>query len=298
MFELKREELRKNRGYGSLISVALSMLSRNFKQIAKHMWAFALAYSLVTAYAVIRSVHFARTDVLADAGGWTETGIVSVLLILTGIAFYGRATMLLNGRTMMYNLMRALKLFVFGVIVAVVIGAVVTGLSWLTFVILHKTGHDFDYMQTISIIYLILLCVLLVSAFALLPYAYVMMKYIMEPETRLRKLLFVGYKAGGRHYGYIFITMLLLSIIVTVVSAIISIPMMVLIIALGMSVGGAVVMGDPLGLPGYFYPMMYAVTVITYLIMSVLSLYEIFVVYYMYGSIEKRTEEKAMIARL
>lgn len=294
MFEVEKEVLMKNRGQGALLNDAWLMLSRNFRKIVKHIWVFALAYSLVIAYAVIRSIHFARTDVLADAGGWTETSIVLVLLMVTGIAFFGRATMMLNGRMMRYNLMRMLKLYVFGIIVAVILCAVITGLSWLIFVVLHKIGHDFDYMQSIMIIYLVLLTVLFVSALILVPYVYVMMKYVMEPEARLRKLVFSGYKSGIHHYGYIFITMLLLYLIVAIVSSILSVPMFVLIMALGMAVGGTV-MGDPLGLPGYFYPMMYIVSVITYLITAIIIIYEIFVVYYMYGTIETRIAEKAKL---
>ena len=292
MVELKREELMKNRGYGALLSDALSLLSRNFKKIARHIWMFAVVYCAVTAYAVMRSIHLARTDVLADAGSTTEACTVLVLMLMTGVAFWSRAAMLLNGQTMRYNLIKTLKLLVFGLIVAVIIFAITTGLSWLTFFILHKSGTDLDFMQSATVIYLILLCVMTVAVFVLLPYSYVMMKYIMEPGTRLRKTVFGGYRSGLRHYGYIFITMLLLWIISCVVATVLSMPMLVLVIALGIAVGGTVI-GDPLELPGYFYPMMYIVTFLTNIITAVVSLFQIFVIYYMYGSIEKRTEEKA-----
>ena len=53
-----------------------------------------------------------------------------------------------------------------------------------------------------------------------------------------------------------------------------------------------VAMGDPSGLPSSFPWLVYAVFAATYFVLTFVIVYVVFVCYYMYGTIEKREEER------
>lgn len=297
MVEIKRDELMKNRGYGAILLAALRMLGGNLRAVIRHQWAFSLAYSAVTAYIVINAIHSLRADVAQFGASWAELCVMAVLLLATGVAFYGRAAMLIDGQPLKYNVVRTVKLYVVGLVLCIIVYAVVVGVTLLMFRA-WGSPSDIEEAQRRETIYIgVLLLMAIVAALSLLPFIFVAAKYYMEPSARLRKVVTSGYRRGARHFGCIFITWLLVGIVSGVVFFVVSLPMLVLILALGMSVGGAL-MGDEPGLPGYFYPMMYAVCTLTCFIVSAILLYQMFVAYYMYGTIETRTEERARMAKV
>jgi len=130
----------------------------------------------------------------------------------------------------------------------------------------------------------------------LLPYIYVSIKYLMEPATHFHKLIFKSYGKGLKHWGYIFLTMLVTGICLILISFIISLPLCIAIIAMYLSTEG-VKMGDESGLPSYFTWMMYLVFAITYFIETFMLVFVTFVAYYMYGSIETREKEKEALMK-
>lgn len=310
------EDIRRNRGYASVLSAAFKAVSGNFKTIFRKLWPFALAFAIVAAFVLVRNVHYMRVDVAAtmqqpDPAYWIELVVTTLLMIVTSIALYGRIAMLMNGGRWRLDMTRSLKLHVFAIAVFVIVMACVSAACYIIYNVqlraaeeemsayaaqasLPATAPMLDVGPMVAASWIIII----VAGLLLLPYLYVGMKYLMAPTdgsgkkaNRLRGLVFKAYGEGIRHYGYIFITVLLLAIIVAAVTIVVSIPMMLLVIALGMAVGGAA-MGDELGLPGYFYPMMYAISVATYFILTAATVYSIFVMGYMYGSIETRIEEK------
>ena len=125
----------------------------------------------------------------------------------------------------------------------------------------------------------------------LLPIVYVYIKYFVETDTHFHKILFKDLKTGMKHWGYIFLTLLVVSICISVIGLIISLPLIILFTAFGFSLHG-VMQGDDPGIPGYFTTLAYGVSVIAYFIYAILMLFIIFVSYYIYGSIEAKEQEK------
>lgn len=315
------EDIRRNRGYASVLSAAFKAVSGNFKTIIRKLWPFALAFAVVAAFMLVRSVHSMRIDVAAtmeqpDAAYWAELIVTSLLMVVTSIALYGRIAMLMNGGRWRLNMARSLKLHVFAIAVFIVVMACVSVACYIIYNVQLEAAEEemSAYAAQASLpatvpmldtdpMVLASWGIIIAAGLLLLPYYYVGMKYLMAPadgsdkkQNRLRSLVFKAYGQGFRHYGYIFITVLLLAILVAAVTFVLSIPMIILVIALGMAVGGTL-MGDDLGLPAYFYPVMYIVSVATYFILTAATVYSMFAISYMYGSIETRIEEKRSLTK-
>lgn len=309
------EDIRRNRGYASVLSAAFKAVSKNFKTVFRRLWPFALAYAVVAAFILVSGVHNSRIDVVAtfeqpDAAYWTVFIVTLLLMFAASIALIGRTAMLMNGGGMRVNMLRSWSLHIFGIAVFIVVMACIAIAYTIIYNVqlnaveeetsAYATGMMADTAPVMDVTPYILASSLItiIAGLLLLPYLYVGTKYLMAPvdgnerkRNRLPRLVFKAYGQGIRHWGYIFITVLLLGIIVAAVQFIVSIPMSILVVALGLAVSGTL-SGDELGLPGYFYPMMYIVSVATYFILTAATVYSMFVMSYMYGSIETRIEEK------
>lgn len=274
-----------DRSYGGVTVTAFRAVTGSFKAIARRLWLYALVYSFVVAYATVSCVHNLRSDVVSQAteptsGDIIRCVVVLVLLLVTSVALYGRIASLLGAgeERLMSYMVRSLKVHLFNIALAVVVMALVVG-AWIAVAKL-------DYLW-------IIYAVVFVAWLLLLPYIYVCVSYLVK-GGRLRRLIIDGYREGLRHYGFIFITWLLTGITTSIVSLIVCLPMLVLLTALGMAVGGAM-LGDPLNLPDYFYPLMYAVATVTYIILTAVVTYAFCVYYYMSGAIDTRTEERLKV---
>lgn len=293
MVEIDKAELMKSRSYGALLAAAFKMLTVNFKHIIKHQWPYAAAYALVTAYAAIRLINDLRADVTEPSVHWIEVGVIMLLIFAADTTFMGRAAMLVNGMNIKTSMLRSLWLNLF---IAVLKALVLVIITAVMIAVTRLTDADAFIVSFSGYPVAAALAVWLVAVMAVIPYIYSAPKYMVETGAKVRGLIISGYGTGAKHWGYIFITMLLLCIVTGAVVLLISLPILILIFALGIAVAG-VAMGDDLGLPSYFYPMMYAVGVVTFFIISMINLYRMFVVYYLYGSIETRTKEKAALLK-
>jgi hypothetical protein len=130
---------------------------------------------------------------------------------------------------------------------------------------------------------------MLLFIFALLPLAYVIMRYLYDRKATFWRELPHTYATGLRHIGFIFLTTLLISIIVGVVAMVTSIPLCILHIANILSLSG-VAMGDPSGLPSYFLPLLFITTFLVSILAWYLNIFETLTYLFMYGSIESQEE--------
>jgi hypothetical protein len=143
------------------------------------------------------------------------------------------------------------------------------------------------YLKTMGIMTL----VGIVFGLLLLPIVYIIMQYFVETDTRFHQIFFKGWKTGMKHWGYLFITLLVVGILLSVVITIISLPLIILFTAYGISLQG-VLQGDEAGLPGYFHILAYGVSVVVYFVYYIMTIFALFVAYYIYGSIKAKEQEK------
>ena len=210
MNNLKQESLNKSRSYTACISASHRMLFDNIRTIFKHTWLYALLLALSMS---MMSMFYIKALI---GGGYSSSSficlVVSLLLVVCfQVGYTSRVLMLLNCQTMMWNVKRYLRLILLYLCVSFAVSAIQWILVYL--VIGGTTSVPSDKMPVTM---LLIACSSLFFACVLLPYVYVFMKYMMEPESKLSKLLFKVYKTGLRYWGFIFITLLLAFLCVAV----------------------------------------------------------------------------------
>lgn len=286
MNNLKQESLNKSRSYTACISASHKMLFDNIRTIFKHTWLYALLLALSMS---MMSMFYIKALI---GGGYSSSSficlVVSLLLVVCfQVGYTSRVLMLLNCQTMMWNVKRYLRLILLYLCVSFAVSAIQWILMYL--VIGGTTSVPSDKMPVTM---LLIACSSLFFACVLLPYVYVFMKYMMEPESKLSKLLFKVYKTGLRYWGFIFITLLLAFLCVAVCMFFVSIPMLVITMANTLSVMGVSYLGDSSGLPSYFDFLQYMIVAVSSFICLYINIFIIFVFYFMYGSIETREKER------
>lgn len=242
--------------------------------------------AIVTAVCVVTA-----TKTLAnDASTVVVVGLLVsfVLLIVASVAMFGRVTVLVNGQKTGWNIKRAARIalivIVFSCVLSVLLGVVAALITTSQGAVKSPTV-EFAVSAGMDVVMLIIYLLLL-------PYLYVFSKYMIEPETKLRSLLFKSYQTGLKHWGFIFTTEFLAWLCMTVCSVIIALPAVIVLAALVISINGVNTFGDPTGLPSYFDAMQFGWFALATFIWAYISIFSIMVCYFIYGSIETRKKEK------
>ncbi len=294
--QMKLDELEKNRGYSTTMKAAWTAFFNNFKTIFKHLWPYAVGMSLVAAMYVLLALRATTADTsVTDVIGMVASYI---LLLLVAIVMAGRTYMLVNEKPFVWNIFRAAKLVVAELVVVLILSVVIVGVIFLS---VPATGSVPDVPQdamqaeqmrmamvkTFAMVSLVVVVLLLL----LLPYTYAVAKYVVDTKSKLMQLVWKGYKTGLRHWGYIFLTLLLTTICLFFVMLIIGLPLSVLDMAVRVNDIG-VMNGDPSGMPGSIGVLTFFTAAVTFFCYSFLSVFSLFVMYYIYGSIERRVKER------
>ena len=292
-----KEELMKSRGYVATIRSAYLMFRDHFHTIVRHVWPFALAMGVVGGA-------FTTYQVSHAGQPFSQTGIfvlltALLLLLFVSALFYSRSTMFLNEKSMKWNFGRVIKIQLWAILIyGIVFGIIGLCVGYYGASIQKDLQHaipnaatevqtQYSFFKLLGIT--VLAC--LVGLLLLLPTCYSFYKYLLEPDTHFHKIFFKSFRVGARHWGYIFITLLLVSLCMMFVMLLITFPSNVLMLALKQSVAGELE-GDPSGVPGYFGALVYGVSMLTYICSSLLGIFVLFVGYFMYGSIKNKELEK------
>ena len=91
------------------------------------------------------------------------------------------------------------------------------------------------------------------------------------------------------YFFYILGTSLLLLFVIAIIGTIVGLPITILFNA-AISSSASTMIGDPSDLPGNFSALTFAVAFVVSLIYALISIWELLVARYIYGSIEKRKE--------
>ena len=302
MVQLKQEELIKSRGYRATIKAAYNLFTENYKVILKHIWPYALVLAAITGIFVLNQFRVYGQTSLSLVNILTGLALM-VLVFAADMAFTGRLMTLVNQQSLSWNILRALKASLWFLLLIVIISIIVSlvgvainhctapgdataGIPQTDPIILMQQ-QQMAYLKTMGIMTL----VGIVFGLLLLPIVYIIMQYFVETDTRFHQIFFKGWKTGMKHWGYLFITLLVVGILLSVVITIISLPLIILFTAYGISLQG-VLQGDEAGLPGYFHILAYGVSVVVYFVYYIMTIFALFVAYYIYGSIKAKEQEK------
>ena len=299
MESIIHEELYKNRGFGATLKAAYNMFLTNFTRIFRHIWWAALVFALVLPLSVV-----ANTLMMTSSGSlWWIWVLVALVVVAAEVVFFSRLTMLYNEESWKWNIIRILKLTVVVLVVMVVVALVfgfTKGLieNWLLADLQEKmkTGADAQAAMAMTAsanmkVTAVMLCGLLIFILLLVPLYYTSMKYVVEVKSRLRKILWPSYTKGLRRWGYIFVLLLLTGLVLFPFVLVVCLPLIIMVTSMMLSTNG-VLQGDPSGLPGGFMWLYYAVYVLTVFVLTFFTVFELTVIYFMYGSIETREQER------
>ena len=299
MESIIHEELYKNRGFGATLKAAYNMFLTNFTRIFRHIWWAALVFALVLPLSVV-----ANTLMMTSSGSlWWIWVLVALVVVAAEVVFFSRLTMLYNEESWKWNIIRILKLTVVVLFVIVVVAFVfgfTKGLmeNWLLADLQEKmkTGADAQAAMAMTAsanmkVTAVMLCGLLIFILLLVPLYYTSMKYVVEVKSRLRKILWPSYTKGLRRWGYIFVLLLLTGLVLFPFVLVVCLPLIIMVTSMMLSTNG-VLQGDPSGLPGGFMWLYYAVYVLTVFVLTFFTVFELTVIYFMYGSIETREQER------
>lgn len=285
MSNIKQSTISKSRSYTACLSEANKMLFDNIRAIFGRTWTYCTALAVVAA--VYLSL-YSHAMIYGNSTALTASlCVLSTIMLAAEIAYYARIMFLINGRPMKWNIIRTAKLAACYICFIMLISLLFTGITYA--VILAKQPVTPLQLQPLLATFG---AITLAISLLMLPYVYVAMKYVMEPETKLRRIIFKSYATGLRHWGLVFTALFLAALCVALCALLVSIPLFIVIAADSMSVYGVNVLGDPTGLPSYFTTIQVIVFALTFFIWAYINIFTVFVCYFLYGSIETREKEK------
>ncbi|MBQ8655474.1 MAG: hypothetical protein IJ527_00180 [Prevotella sp.] len=170
-----------------------------------------------------------------------------------------------------------------GLISLLLCGAVSAFVYW-------KREMLFDPMHNIVSVVAVIVMTIIVCV-VMVPLAYPAVKYLMNEKTSFWPLLVKRFGTSMRYWGRQFVVLLVCAILLGLLYIIASLPEIIICQANSEARFG-VIGGDPLGMPSYIT----ALTCVTCTLGSFMQLYialpALFCLYYMYGSIDTREDNK------
>ena len=287
-------ELYKQRSMSACLKAAYVLWMSNIKRILKAAWLPMLIYALLAAVA---TPPLFLADFIDSLG--SSPGVLMILnpIVLTflqlGVAawFTARIMNLLNGLDKKENLLKSFTFTAFLFCIIVVWEMLLYAIEIFFVSSMYSNGPIPSVDNFPLVLGLIRLGMVLLLCAFLVPMSYVFMKYMFTKGASLRKFLKKYYITGLKHWAFLFGSAFFSLFVLSIIALFISLPGIILTIARTLSEQGEM-MGDPSGLPTYFGILTYVTFAVIYFILFFISIWNVFVMYYTYGTIEKQDEEK------
>jgi len=287
------ENIYKHSSAPGCISAAYDMLLENRKNIFRKLALPAIAFGISLTVCLLA---YTPNKALNDWGlchpTLTMLLLIGAALLAVGVSFWLVAATftLLNEKKLISNFRRSLVVFVVIVVYELLIfGAQYLCMNVIGNMLLNRFADKaVGVMILCSLLFLLLYIVILV---AFLPYVFSTTKYLYDHTTILKGLFTSDYKRGWKNLGHIFLTMLLMTILIAVVTFIASTPFVIAFMAQASNQLG-MLEGDPSGAPAHLLWIVVVVSFFTMTLMAFVFVWEIFVLVHLYGSIETRETER------
>ncbi len=287
-------ELFKNRSVGSCLSDAFDLFRTNLKTLFRRLWMAALMLSLILAAIMMSGLQHPA------AGGFSPVNIICLLLLYVFaiggfVWFYSIIISLLNGKSIKVNMPRVTRLTLLLLGLFILIGI----LCAIAISANYMAARDLSQIHSASArMFVGVFAFGLVFFIAALPLYYSVMKYYIETDSKVRSVFKKPYVTGFRHWGYIFLTVLLTEIINFVISMVVCLPLYVILLCFVANSNG-MAFGDPSGLSWGFGILAFVTAVVCTFADLFVRPWIVFTFYYAYGSIDEkeqgRTKRKEII---
>lgn len=304
----------KSRSTQSCILEGYRLYLFNFRKIFKSAWLpavfYALCFSAITTMAVI---HYPRLNIRVEidpsifmASLPTYRLILIVTIVASILSLFANSYILaalfrlLRGHSTLgvveipsrwfwfgrHVIWRVMKGFFAVMLLWVVVGGIAGGLGICIEILVNKLAGrqlipDGLFMWPLLIVVILFL----------LPTYFSMYKYILQPNHRFWPSLWTTYREGLRHWGMVFSAWFIANIVILLVSLVVLLPSNILSLA-NFQANIGMLYGDPLGMPSYILPFTILIMLIAGFVESFIQLTLHTILYYVYGSIETREQEK------
>ncbi len=277
--DIKDVQIEKDRGYKACIAEANNLLLNNIKTIFKRTWISTAVCAVATS--ILMSCLFSE---LYDGSNISSvfTTAASLLMVCAQVAYMAQVYGLINGQKMKRNVQRYAILAACYIVISFVLS-----MGFSTSLYLYTRTH-FVTVETLGIFSGIYFAFTLALMAILLPYAYATTKYMLDNGCSLGTMLTKSYRIGLRHWGFIFITLLLTMLCAYLCCIVVSAPMLIVLVANTFSFLGATNIGDPTGLPEYFPVLRFVVVALFSFVCLYINMFVVFVCCFMYGSIKAK----------
>lgn len=304
----------KGRSTRSCILEGYRLYLSNFRKIFKSAWLpavlYAICFSAITTMAVI---HYPRLNISVEIDPsifmaslptyrliLIITVVASLLSLLATTYFLAALFRLLQGHSTIGVIeipsrwfwfgqpviWRVMKGFFATLLVWVVVGGLAGGLGTFIEIFTNKLADrqlvpDGLFMWPLFIVAIALL----------MPTYFSMYKYILQPDLKYWPSLWTTYLEALRHWGMVFSAWLIANIVILLVSLVVLLPANILSLA-NFQANIGMLYGDPLGMPSYILPFTIIIMLIAGFAESFIQLTLHTILYYVYGSIETREQDR------
>lgn len=281
-------ELYKNRSLSSCLKTAFILFITNFPRIFKAVWLPSLLCSVLEGLLVYQIIDIAFTIKPIPAIPFYTWLILPVLLCVY-TWFNASVFALLNGFTPKTNLRKSAVMMSVYLLLMVFIGAVTAATNIGLDKLMLTDKVNMSAYILVKVLINVALFVLAIIFY--LPFIQPFYRYMLATNESFGKIFKPSYQKGLRHLSFLFGVSFFGFILYSIFKFFITLPETIVVFAKTLSLQGQV-LGDPSGLPSYFDEMTLVVLCIGAFISMIFSVWVYFVMYYAYGTVEIRAEEK------
>lgn len=302
----KEEILIKNRSSRACISQGFRLYMGSFRRIFRYTWLPALVLAIVSGlFSAFYVNEYPRMLIAMQTGQANmlqlALGIGSImsagsfLVAVADVVFLSYGFSVLNHHSMTAEIPWTKRLVQLD---APMLWRTTKAVLWLlligTVLSLLLTGVFFGCRRLLSPLVAVGLTglVTIVVAVFQLPLTYVVFKYILNPKLHFASIFGLSYRTGLRHWGQLFVVVLVTVIICAVAWLITNVPAIILYLA-NIQAQTGLLYGDPLGMPDHMTWLTIGIFTIASFLQAYIFLSILFPLYYAYGSIEAGEAERA-----
>ena len=290
-------ELYTNKSASACIKAAYTLLVLNFKTTIKRLWLPALVNAALSTLLFLLYPPDKTFNEIGHSHPIIALPLIAGCYVLTAAAniwFTAAIASLLNGKRLSQNMPRAIVLVGIGFII-MSIGAYIINFGASLFGSLLSYSHIASPERAVAAGYVISVVMLLLLCIFTLPLTFSSIRYQIDHKTRATEIFRRGYKMGFRHWGFLFVTYFVATLLTFAACFIAFIPLLITTLSQTLNQLG-MLNGDPSGVPGYFIYLLVATSLITMYILCFIGVWMFFISYYIYGSVEVK-ERAAKMAK-
>ncbi len=288
--EIKNEtgkEYRK-RGYRSCVSAAIHDTANTLRHTTKRTL-LCLAAAVVAMSALYTWMLTLIPGVMYVGFEFkgTQFAVCSALMAVLAFAVGASLFSAVNGKTAAWNILRGMKLIPVNLLFLILYALVGAGCC-LAYLYTKQNMAEVK-LTTLLEIYAMVSPLLFVF---MLPMTYVNTKFMLEPETKIRKTFRRAYAAGFRSWGFTFATVFLAALCIFIADAILCLPAYISLLIENIAAYGTAAYGDATGLPTTFYAMSFAIFIFAVAVRISIQVFATHTAKYIYQTVEACAENR------